>query len=153
MKKENLGLELIKTRFEGMKEIWVEVECKDGYFTEVISKTRIEIPVKNSSIHSYETMQERKKELLKKVRKYVSGGEAMVTLMGIGKSSYSDKRDLYRITNRWYKDVEVRPFNGNDYSVHYVKEVDTPQKATNSIMKTIELVFDYVIEQIEQLEK
>ena len=149
MKKENLGLELIATRFEGLEEIWVEVECKDGYFTEITTKTRIDIPNKNSKIHSYETMLERRKDLLKKVRKYVSGGEAMVTLVGIGDSVY-DKRDLYRVTNRWFKDVELRPFNGNCYEIHFVKEVDTPQKATNSIMKVVDMVFDYVMEQLEK---
>ena len=139
MKKENLGLELIQSRLEGVTEIWVEVECEDGYATEVTAKVKIDIS-KNC-----EASIEGKKRLLKKVRKYVSMGKAMVTLTGIGESVY-DKRELYRITNRWYGEIDFRPLKDNQYAVHYTETVDTPLKSTNAIMKAVEMVFEHVKE-------
>ncbi len=138
MKKENLGLELIQTRLDGLTEIWVEVECEDEYYTEVLTKTRIDITGNLQNV-------EKQKKLLKKVRNYVAMGKAVVTLYGIGDSTY-DKREFYRITNRWYHDVELRPLHENQYEIHQIVTVDTPLKATNAIMKAIEIIFDHVKE-------
>ena len=134
MKKENLGLELIQTRLDGLTQIWVDVECEDGYMTEVYAKIKIDF---NNEYHL--------EKQLKKIRKFVSMGKAMVTLNGIGESVY-DKREFYRITNRWYQEVELRPLYCNEYGVHQIVKVDTPLKSTNAVMKAVEILIEHVKE-------
>ena len=147
MKKENLGFELIQSRFNGLGEIWVEVECEDDYMVEV--STKIKFDLKRSFDSKWEI--ERNKDIMKLVRKYVSMGKAMVTIIGVGAENYPyDKRDIYRITNRFFEEVECRPFKNDCYEVLYTEKVDTPLKSTNAVMKAVDMVINHVKEEAQK---
>lgn len=134
--KENLGIELIQSRYEGLTEVVIEVEAQQGFRFDYNLVASFDL---KSTIHTQETLDRQEQEVYNELRKFLAMNRIVLTVMGRGETRH-DTRCYYRISNRFDDEVELRPFQNDKFEVINTERLGSKRKATNFILKAIQEV-------------